>query len=121
MRMIWTLLLIFFLMTACLLESSRLKLENTTWKFSSLRCDSNYGWDTLEIFTNQKINRLIFTRDSFFSIRNDSRTFPSKYLVRFDRLITNNGVISDTLIIRKLTMDSLCLYNANGVTYYFLR
>jgi hypothetical protein len=110
-----------FLNICCVSESSRFVLQDTTWRFVSFEYDSDYVSDTFERFTNQEVNRLRFTRDSLFIISNDSTTHSVKYSIKSDILFINSGRFSNKLIIRKLSKDTLSLYDTTGRTYIFSR
>jgi hypothetical protein len=105
----------------CVSESTRFVLQDTNWRLVRLEYDSNYVSDTFETFTSQKINRLTFNRDSVFIIRNDSTVHSVKYSIKSDTLFINLGKWANKLIIRKLSKDTLSLYDTSGQTYIFSR
>jgi hypothetical protein len=113
--------ILIFLNICCISKPSRFVLQNTNWRFVSFAYDSNYAWDTFETFTNQKINRLTFTRDSLFIIKNDSSLTSVKYSIKSDTLMISNGKLSNKVLIRKLTNDTLLLHDTFGQTYIFTR
>ena len=121
MRIFILISLLTFLNIGCESEPPQFDLHDTNWKFVSLRYDSNYAWDTFETFTDQLINRIIFTRDSLFIIKNDSSRSSGKYSINSSTLTINYGKTTTKLSIRKLTKDTISLHDTFGVTYGFRR
>jgi hypothetical protein len=118
-----TSLLLTLLNISCMSNSANFALKDTNWKFVSLKYDSNYSWDTFEIFTNQQIKRMTFTSDNVFAIRNDLKIIRSRYSIISDSImaIIKDHELSNKLLIRKVTKDTLILYDTRGVTYSFKR